>query len=80
MEEGQKRIARTAQAWEDWLAFMQVLGFCGLRASEVRALSWDDIDFSNDSITVRIARGASGDPSQRPRHGRYRFRTRHATL
>lgn len=52
MEEGQKLIARTAQAWEDWLAFILVLIFCGLRASEVRALSWDTVDFSNDTITI----------------------------
>jgi integrase len=36
----------------DWLAFILVLVFCGLRASEVRALSWGDVDFTNDTITV----------------------------
>jgi len=52
MEEGQKMIARTAHAWEDWLTFMLVLIFCELRASEVRALSWDSIDFTNDATAI----------------------------
>ena len=52
MEEGQKMIARTMHAWGDWLAFILVLAFCGLRASEVRALSWNDVDFTNDTIAV----------------------------
>ena len=52
MEEGQKMIARTAQAWENWFAFMLVLIFCGLRASEVRVLFGDSIDFGSDTITV----------------------------
>jgi integrase len=52
MEEGQKMIAHTLRAWGDWYAFILVLVFCGLRASEVRALSWGDVDFTNDTITV----------------------------
>lgn len=83
MEEGQKMIARTAQAWENWFAFMLVLIFCGLRPSEVRALSWDSIDFGNDTITVvrRADRwDALGNRNQKPERGRYRFRTQHAML
>lgn len=53
VREVQEMIARTVRAWEDWLAFTLTLVFCGLRASEIRALSWDDIDFSNDTITVK---------------------------
>ena len=52
MEEGQRMIAHTLQTWPDWLAFVLVLVFCGLRASEVRALSWTDVDFASDTITV----------------------------
>lgn len=52
MEEGQRMIAHTLQTWPDWLAFVLVLVFCGLRASEVRALSWTDVDFASDAITV----------------------------
>jgi integrase len=46
MEEGQRMIARAVQAWRDWLAFVLILVFCGLRASEVLALSWMDVDFA----------------------------------
>jgi integrase len=46
-------IARTAAAWEGWLVMVYVLIFAGLRASELRALTWDDIDMNTLILTVR---------------------------
>jgi integrase len=52
IEEAQRIIAGTKRSWDGWLAFLYVLVFCALRASEVRALAWGDIDFANARLTV----------------------------
>ncbi len=36
-----------------WRAGLMVLVFCGLRASEWRGLSWEDINFERRTLTVR---------------------------
>jgi len=46
-------LSRTAEAWGDWLAFMYVLVFCGLRSSEIRALTWDGINLKTNVLKVR---------------------------
>lgn len=53
LEEVQAMLSRTAEAWADWLALMYVLVFCGLRSSEVRALTWDDINLKTNVLKVR---------------------------
>lgn len=53
MAEMKAMIARTTAAWPDFLAMVYVLIFAGLRASELRALAWDDIDFKTHILTVR---------------------------
>jgi integrase len=52
LEEIQAMLSRTAEAWADWLAMMYVLVFCGLRSSEVRALTWDNIDLKINVLKV----------------------------
>ncbi len=53
MDEMKAMISRTTAAWEGWLVMVYVLIFAGLRASELRALSWDDIDLKKHILTVR---------------------------
>jgi integrase len=36
-----------------WRPFLVVLAFCGLRASEIRGLKWDDVDLEKRTITIR---------------------------
>jgi integrase len=52
IEEAQRIIAHTKRTWDGWLAFLYVLVFCALRASEIRALAWGDIDFVKAHLTV----------------------------
>lgn len=33
--------------------FFKVLYYCGLRKGEIRALDWNDIDFNNNTLTIR---------------------------
>ncbi|MBR1188540.1 site-specific integrase [Bradyrhizobium sp. AUGA SZCCT0160] len=53
MEEMKTMIATTTMAWQDHLVMVFVLIFAGLRASELRALTWSDIDLKTHILTVR---------------------------
>lgn len=47
-----------------WKALFEVLFFCGLRRGELRGLSWDDMDFINNELSVIknvVQEGESGD-------------------
>lgn len=35
-----------------WKALFEVLFFCGLRRGELRGLTWDNIDFYNNELSV----------------------------
>lgn len=35
-----------------WIAYFDVLYYCGLRKNEANALNWNDIDFNNKTITI----------------------------
>ena len=37
---------------EDWKAFMLMAVFTGMRASELRGLRWDEVDFKHRTVTV----------------------------
>lgn len=53
MEEMKAMIATTVAAWPDFLVVLYALIFTGLRASELRGLTWDDIDLKRHILTVR---------------------------
>ena len=47
-----------------WKSLFEVLFFCGLRRGELRGLTWDNIDFQNNELTVAknvVQEGESGD-------------------
>ena len=47
-----------------WKALFEVLFFCGLRRGELRGLTWDNIDFYNNELSVIknvVQEGESGD-------------------
>lgn len=52
VEEVQALIQATVAQWPDYLAMLFVLIFCGLRGSELRGLSWSDIDFKRNLISI----------------------------
>ena len=45
-------IRQIADRWPDFVAMFYVLILCGLRSSELRALSWTDIDFGTSTMTI----------------------------
>jgi integrase len=53
LQEVRLMIRQVTDHWPDFCAMFYVLIFCGLRSSELRALSWRDIDFGTSTMTVR---------------------------
>jgi integrase len=53
LQEVRLMIRQVTEHWPDFCAMFYVLIFCGLRSSELRALSWRDIDFGTSTMTVR---------------------------
>jgi len=62
-EEEQARLFEVAQSRSDWLyAYTAaVLGaFCGMRACEIRALQWKDVDFNAGLLHIRRSKTPAG--------------------
>ena len=53
LREVRSMIDVTADKWRDRLAMLHTLIFCGLRASELRGLSWPDVDLRSNTMTIR---------------------------
>lgn len=66
-------VMETARAAESGLlaAAITVAAFTGLRLGELRALRWDDVDFSSRMILVRRNQPAHG-PERAPKSGKVR--------
>lgn len=53
LHEVRAMIEQVKEDWSDFVAMFYVLIFCGLRGSELRALTWHDIDFNTNTMTVQ---------------------------
>lgn len=58
--DAERRAILFAADWHSFGLFVQVMLWCGLRAQEVAALRWEDIDQVNHTIRVRRALKADG--------------------
>lgn len=52
VEDVSAMVAKTKEQWSDWLAFLYVAVFCGLRSSEIRGLTWANVDLRTGLVTV----------------------------
>jgi integrase len=62
-EEEQQRLFEVAQSRPDWLyahAASTLAFFCGMRACEIKALRWYNIDFTARTIDIRRSKTAAG--------------------
>ena len=62
-EEEQARLFEVAQSREDWMyahAAATLAFYCGLRACEIKALRWQNVDLSAGILDIRRSKTAAG--------------------